>query len=159
MKKYLTFVAVMALVLMGCGKDVVEEDSANQTSSVLQIRTRSGSEAAVSYPVNVYVFQNDECKAVQVIGAADQALKLTLTEGDYSVFAIGGADAETYTLPAKEDATKTTPLTLNENKTLTDLMAASSTVTLIDGGSNTLTLGLERKVMLVQSITISKVRI
>ena len=157
MKKYLTFVAVMALVLMGCGKDVVEEGSASQTSSVLQIRTRSGSEAAVSYPVNVYVFQNDECKAVQVIGAADQALKLTLTEGDYSVFAIGGADAETYTLPAKEDATKTTPLTLNENKTLTDLMAASSTVTLIDGGSNTLTLGLERKVMLVQSITISKV--
>ncbi len=157
MKKYLTFVAVMALTLMGCGKDVVEEGSASQTSSVLQIRTRSGSEAAVSYPVNVYVFQNDECKAVQVIGAADQALKLTLTEGDYSVFAIGGADAETYTLPAKEDATKTTPLTLNENKTLTDLMAASSTVTLIDGGSNTLTLGLERKVMLVQSITISKV--
>lgn len=157
MKKYLTFVAVMALVLTGCGKDVVEENSASQTSSVLQIRTRSGSEAAVSYPVNVYVFQNDDCKAVQVIGAADQALKLTLTEGDYSVFAIGGADAETYTLPAKEDATKTTPLTLNENKTLTDLMAASSTVTLIDGGSNTLTLGLERKVMLVQSITISKV--
>ena len=157
MKKYLTFVAVMALVLMGCGKDVVEEGSASQTSSVLQIRTRSGSEAAVSYPVNVYVFQNDECKAVQVIGAADQALKLTLTEGDYSVFAIGGADAETYTLPAKEDATKTTPLTLNEGKSLTDLMAASSTVTLIDGGSNTLTLGLERKVMLVQSITISKV--
>lgn len=157
MKKYLTFVAVMALALMGCGKDVVEEDSASQTSSVLQIRTRSGSETAVSYPVNVYVFQNDECKAVQVIGAADQALKLTLTEGDYSVFAIGGADAETYTLPAKEDATKTTPLTLNEGKSLTDLMAASSTVTLIDGGSNTLTLGLERKVMLVQSITISKV--
>lgn len=157
MKKYLTFIAVMALVLTGCGKDVVEENSASQTSSVLQIRTRSGSEAAVSYPVNIYVFQNDDCKAVQVIGAADQALKLTLTEGDYSVFAIGGADAETYTLPAKEDATKTTPLTLNEGKSLTDLMAASSTVTLIDGGSNTLTLGLERKVMLVQSITISKV--
>lgn len=157
MKKYLTFVAVMALALMGCGKDVVEENSASQTSSVLQIRTRSGGEAAVSYPVNVYVFQNEECKAVQVIGDADQSLKLTLPEGDYSVYAIGGADAETYTLPAKEDATKTTPLTLNENKTLTDLMAASSTVTLIDGGSNTLTLGLERKVMLVQSITISQV--
>lgn len=156
MKKYLVFVAVMALVLTGCGKDVVE-DSVSQTSSVLQIRTRSGGEAAVSYPVNVYVFQNDECKAEQVIGDADQSLKLTLPEGDYSVFAIGGADAETYTLPAKEDATKTTPLTLNEGKSLTDLMAASSTVTLIDGGSNTLTLGLERKVMLVQSITISKV--
>lgn len=156
MKKYLTFVAVMALVLTGCGKDVVE-DSVSQTSSVLQIRTRSGGEAAVSYPVNVYVFQNDECKAVQVIGDADQSLKLTLPEGDYSVYAIGGADAETYTLPTKEDATKTTSLTLNEGESLTDLMAASSTVTLVDGGSNALTLGLERKVMLVQSITISKV--
>ena len=156
MKKYLAFVAIMALALSGCGKDVVE-DSVSPTSSVLQIRTRSGGEAAVSYPVNVYVFQNDECKAVQVIGDADQALKLTLPEGDYSVFAIGGADAETYTLPTKEDATKTTPLTLNEGKSITDLMAASSTVTLTDGGSNTLTLGLERKVMLVQSITISQV--
>lgn len=157
MKKYLTFVAVMALALMGCGKDVVEENSASQTSSVLQIRTRSGGEAAVSYPVNVYVFQNEECKAVQVIGDADQSLKLTLPEGDYSVYAIGGADAETYTLPTKEDVTKTTPLTLNEGESLTDLMAASSTVTLVDGGSNALTLGLERKVMLVQSITISQV--
>jgi hypothetical protein len=156
MKKYLAFVAVMALLLTGCGKDVVEE-SVSQTSSVLQIRTRSGGEAAVSYPVNVYVFQNDECKAVQVIGDADQSLKLTLPEGDYSVYAIGGADTETYTLPTKEDVTKTTPLTLNEGESLTDLMAASSTVTLVDGGSNALTLGLERKVMLVQSITISQV--
>lgn len=157
MKKYLAIVAVATLVLSGCGKDVVEEEPVSQTSSVLQIRTRSGGEAAVSYPVNVYVFQNDECKAVQVIGDAEQALKLTLPEGDYSVYAIGGADAETYTLPTKEDATKTTPLTLNEGKSLTDLMAASSTVTLIDGGANTLTLGLERKVMLVQSITISQI--
>ena len=94
MKKYLAFVAVMALLLTECGKDVVEE-SVSQTSSVLQIRTRSGDEAAVSYPVNVYVFQNDECKAVQVIGDADQSLKLTLPEVDYSVYAIGGADAET----------------------------------------------------------------
>ena len=157
MKKSLIFVAVMALVLMGCGKDVVEENSASQTSSVLQIRTRSGSEAAVSYPVNVYVFQNDECKAVQVIGDADQALKLTLPEGSYSVYAIGGADAETYTLPTKEDATTATPLTLNEGKSLTDLMGASSTVTLTDGGTNTLTLGLVRKVMLVQNVTIKNV--
>ena len=73
------------------------------------------------------------------------------------MYAIGGADAETYTLPTKEDVTKTTPLTLNEGESLTDLMAASSTVTLVDGGSNALTLGLERKVMLVQSITISQV--
>ena len=157
MKKSLIFVAVMALVLMGCGKDVVEENSASQTSSVLQIRTRSGGDAAVSYPVNVYVFQNDECKAVQVIGAADQALKLTLPEGSYSVYAIGGADAETYTLPTKEDATTATPLTLNEGKSLTDLMGASSTVTLTDGGINTLTLGLVRKVMLVQNVTIKNV--
>ena len=146
----------MSLVLMGCGKDVVE-DSVSQTSSVLQIRTRSGGDAAVSYPVNVYVFQNDECKAVQVIGDADQALKLTLPEGSYSVYAIGGADAETYTLPTKEEATTATSLTLNEGKSLTDLMGASSTVTLTDGGTNTLTLGLVRKVMLVQSITISQV--
>lgn len=159
MKKYLAIAAVSALVISGCGKDVVEDSFESQTSSVLQVRTRAGgeSEGTVSYPVNVYVFEEEVCKAVQIIGAEGQALSISLPEGDYSVFAIGGADAESYTLPTKEDATKTTPLTLNEGKSLTDLMAASSTVKLTDGGTNTLTLGLERKVMLVESVTISQV--
>jgi hypothetical protein len=41
------------------------------TNSVLQVRTRSGGsageEATVAYPIAVYVFAGEECKAVQTI--------------------------------------------------------------------------------------------
>ena len=46
---------------------------------------------------------------------------------------------------------------LKDGHALTDLMAAKANVTLIDGGTNTVTLGIERKVMLIQGITISKI--
>lgn len=69
----------------------------------------------------------------------------------------GTRAATDYTLPTKDNATTTTAITLKEGSANGDLMAASATVTLVDGGTNTVTLGLQRKVMLLQDITISKV--
>ena len=47
-------------------------------NSVLQVRTRSGGsvggEATVAYPIAVYVFSGEECRAVQTVGNADAAL-------------------------------------------------------------------------------------
>jgi len=111
----------------------------------------------VAYPVQVYVFQGDECQAVQTIGSAGQTLNVALTEGTYTVYAIGGASSADYTLPTKDDATTTTALTLKEGRTNGDLMTASATATLTDGGTNTVTLGLQRKSMLLQDVSISKV--
>lgn len=55
-------------------------------NSVLQVRTRSGGsaggEATVAYPVTVYVFAGEECKAVQTIGDEGQTLNIGLTEAD-----------------------------------------------------------------------------
>lgn len=48
-------------------------------------------------------------------------------------------------------------MTLKEGRTLTDLMAAQATATLVDGGTNTVTLGLQRKTMLIQDVTIKKI--
>lgn len=157
MKKSIVFTALIALVLTGCGKDVVE-DASEQASSVLKVRTRAGSDdVTVSYPVNVYVFQGDECKSVQTINDAETTLSLTLPEGTYTICAIGGSSSNAYTMPAAEDASTTTPITLKDGAELTDLMAAKTTVTLTDGETNTLTLGMERKVMSIESITISQV--
>lgn len=156
-KQHIAIAALMLLGLGGCSKEVVEENS-RQANATLQVRTRAaGDEATVSYPVSVYVFQNEECKAVQTIAAEGQSLNVALTEGTYQVFAIGGAGATDYDLPTKEDATTATAIALKEGRQLTDLMGARSTVTLTDGGTNTLTLGMERKVMLVQSVIINKV--
>ena len=159
------FVFMMAAAMMAaCSKDATEEMLGGETNnkaanSMLQVRTTRGAagDATISYPVQVYVFQGDECKAVQTIGDEGQTLNIALTEGTYSVYALGGASATDYALPAKEDATTTTAIALNEDCTMTDLMAASATATLVDGGTNTVTLGLQRKVMLIQDVTINKV--
>ena len=96
--------AVLGLTACEKGLDVVEDgmssDVGQVKNSVLQVRTRSGgsgSEATVAYPVTVYVFSGDECKAAQTIGDAH------------------------------------------------------------DGGTNTVTLGMTRKTMLIQRVEIKKV--
>ena len=145
-----------AVVLTACEKSIVDEEL-QTPNATLQVTTRGTNDAVVAYPVQVYVFQNDICRAVQTIGDAGQTLNIALTEGTYSVYAIGGAASASYNLPAKEDATTSTALTLKEGVSMTDLMAASATATLVDGGTNTVTLGLARKVMMIQDVEIKKI--
>ena len=148
---------LVAVGAAGCSKEVTEEQ-AIEASATLQVRTRAlDDDATVSYPVSVYVFQDEECKGMQTISAANQSLNMALTEGTYQVYAIGGAGSTDYELPAREDATTATAIALKEGRQLTDLMAARSTLTLTDGGTNTLTLGMERKAMLVQSVTVNRI--
>ena len=77
--KYLSLIA-SALAMLGltaCEKGFVDDVSdvapaGQAANSVLQVRTRSGGsvggEATVAYPVTVYVFSGEECRAVQTIG-------------------------------------------------------------------------------------------
>lgn len=130
------------------------------TNSVLQVRTRGTSpseEATIAYPVQVYVMQGDMCCAAQTIGDEGQTLNIDLMEGTYSVYAIAGASDTDYTLPTQSEVTSTSAITLKEGKAHGDLMAATATATLVDGGTNTVTLGLQRKTMLLQDVTIKKV--
>ena len=164
MKTKSLFASVLAVLgLTACEKTLdVGEDNASTgqvKNSVLQVRTRgaSGDGATVAYPVAVYVFQGDECKGVQTIGDEGQTLNIALTEGTYSVYAVGGVSASDYVLPTVSDALTTSAMALREGKELTDLMTASATVTLVDGGTNTVTLGMARKTMLIQDVTIKKV--
>ena len=155
------FIVVMAAaMLVACEKDVVDEATSNvarEANALLQVTTRGTNDATVAYPVQVYVFQGEECRAVQTIGDAGQTLEIPLVEGTYTVYAIGGASSSDYNLPTMDDAITTTALTLKEGRSLTDLMAASATATLVDGGTNTVTLGMTRKTMLIQDVTIKKI--
>ena len=143
----------------GLGNDIGNVGNEQVKNSVLQVRTRgaSGDGATVVYLVAVYVFEGDECKASQTIGDEGQTLNIALTEGTYSVYAVGGVSASDYVLPSVSDALTTSAIALQEGKELTDLMTASATVTLVDGGSNTVTLGMTRKTMQIQDVTIKKV--
>ena len=162
MNRKLLFWPLAAGLLTACEKGLVDDGAptGQVTNSVLQITTRSGGgadEATVAYPVQVYVFAGDECKAAQTIGDEGQTLNIGLTEGTYSVYAIGGASSSDYVLPSATDATVSSAITLKEGHSHGDLMAAQATATLVDGGTNTVTLGLQRKTMLLQDVTIKKV--
>ena len=138
MDKQILFASALAVLgLTACEKalvnDIADVGNGQVKNSLLQVRTRAGGlaseEATVSYPVAVYVFQGEECRAVQTIGDEGQALNISLTEGTYSVYAIGGASASDYVLPDADDATVTSAIVLKEGKTHGDLMAASTTAT------------------------------
>ena len=143
----------------GLGNDIGNVGNEQVKNSVLQVRTRgaSGDGATVAYPVAVYVFEGDECKASQTFGDEGQTLNIALTEGTYSVYAVGGVSSSDYVLPSVSDALTTSAIALQEGKKLTDLMTASAMVTLVDGGTNTVTLGMTRKTMQIQDVTIKKV--
>ena len=77
--------ALAVLGLTACEKGLVKDienvGSGQVNNSLLQMRTRNGGspdEATVSYPVTVYVFQGDECKAAQTIGDEGQTLNIPL---------------------------------------------------------------------------------
>ena len=165
MNKQILFASALAVLgLTACEKALVDdiEDVGNEQvkNSMLQVRTRAGGsadEATVAYPVAVYVFAGDECRAVQTIGDEGQALNIPLVEGTYSVYAIGGASVSDYVLPDASDALATSTIALREGHEHGDLMTASATATLVDGGTNTVTLGMMRKTMLIHDVTIKKI--
>lgn len=158
--------ALAMLGLTACEKGLDEgiadvAPAGQAAKSVLQVRTRSGGsageEATVAYPIAVYVFAGEECKAVQTIGDEGQTLNIPLVEGTYTVYAIGGASSSDYELPTQSEGTSTSPIMLKDGHSHGDLMTASATATLVDGGTNTVTLGMTRKTMLIQSVEIKKV--
>ena len=166
MKNLSLFASALAVLgLTACEKGLVEDiadvGNGQVKNSVLQVRTRSGGSsgdaATVAYPVTVYVFAGDECQAVQTIGDEGQTLNIPLVERTYSVYAVGGASASDYVLPDASDALATSAIALREGHEHGDLMAASATAMLVDGGTNTVTLGMARKTMLVQDVTIKKI--
>lgn len=107
--------------------------------------------------MTVYVFSGEEYRAVQTIGDEGQTLNIPLVEGTYTVYAIGGASSSDYVLPTQSEGTSTSPIMLKDGHSHGDLMTASATATLVDGGTNTVTLGMTRKTMLIQSVEIKKV--
>ena len=166
MKNLSLFASALAVLgLTACEEtlvdDIADVGDGQVKNSLLQVRTRAGGvasdEATVSYPVAVYVFQDEECRAVQTIGDEGQTLNIPLVEGTYSVCAVGGASVSDYVLPDASDALATSTIALREGHEHGDLMTASATATLVDGGTNTVTLGMTRKTLLIQDVTIKKV--
>ena len=166
MKQHMFLKAMLWLLVpvsfFSCEKFSEDELFENkEANSTLVIHTRAAAgenEGTISYPVNVYVFdESDRCVEVSSIGSGEEELSMDLPEGTYDIYAVAGAAEEAYDLPTKENATKETVVSLKEGYGHGDLMTAHNKVVLTFGEENSLTLTLERKVMLLESVTISNV--
>ncbi|MDO4159253.1 MAG: FimB/Mfa2 family fimbrial subunit [Prevotellaceae bacterium] len=160
--KFSLLLFVTAVLITSCSKTVIDE-VAEEANSTLIIRTRASvgdntsTEATISYPVNVYVFNSsDVCVDIQTISSEGEELTLQLPKGTYNVYAIAGADNTNYNLP-ETNITKGTAISLKEDCSHNDLMSAYSNVVLTEGDANTLTLSLERKVMLIEKIVMNNI--
>ncbi len=155
---------IVLLTMFSCEKfsDIENEENA-VTNSTLTIRTRvdgnlDGDNPEVSYPVNIYVFDSrNVCVAVTEIPDGESDISMNLSEGNYNVYAVAGADSQSYDLPTKDTASKTSVIALKPGMSHGDLMTAHNTVSLEYNEVNTLTLSLERKVMLLQEVEIYNV--
>lgn len=158
MKSFIRLALGLAILcFFACEKAVSLEDYTDAANATLYVRTMAVStseEEDISYPIQVYVFSGQKCAALQTIADESQTLSIPLVEGNYSVLAIGGASSDTYSLPTQANAAPSMEITLQEGKSHADLMLAKSNVTLVDGGTNTLTLAMERKVMQLQSVVL-----
>ena len=161
-------IASVTLSVFSCAKyvDVETPEEAQEQNSKLTVKTRATGDdgeltedkSEISYPVNVYVFDDkDECVALMSIASDQEVLSTELTAGKYEVYAIAGADENSYELPTVENATKESVITLREGQEHKDLMVANDSVDIAAGEDCNITLSLTRKVMLLESIKISKV--
>lgn len=162
LKFNLLLLCAVVATLFSCEKYNVDEFFNKEANSVLNIKTRASAagettESKISYPINIYIFYENSCVETTSIESGNSSISLKLPEGNYEVYAIAGADAENYNLPTKDNATKEYLISLKADKTHGDLMTAKNNITLAYGEENTLTLSLERKVMLLENVSIKNV--
>lgn len=163
-----TILRFMSLIFVtslcwSCSKDVAsyeEIDDSAAGSTVLRVKTRAadGSDASVSSPINIYVFDSkDKCVAYNQIGSAGSDASFKLAAGDYKVYSVAGADAEAYEIPTMENATIESVVSLKADKNHGDLMTAQNQVTLQNDIDSDVPLAMERKVLMLSGVTVNDV--
>ena len=147
------------MTLCSCSKEVMNNNWMERNSR-LTVLTRSdekNGDKVIATPMRIYVFNGEEqCVTTQTLGEADTSFTIKLTEGEYDVYAIGGADDDRLTLPTLENAEKTSVISPKEGKMYGDLMTAHAAVT-VTKENNALTLEMKREVCQIVSITIMDV--
>lgn len=154
------------ITLASCEKVYVAEDdtggSGTSTRGSLVVRTAANVDDGtdgddyVSYPVSVYVIDaGGKCVGLQEIASASDELDMELEAGTYDLCAVAGTG--NYDLPAKDNATKETAISLKSGMGHGDLMTAHNSVVMAKGEENRLTLQLQRRVMQMQSITLNNI--
>ena len=157
-KFLLLAVAGGVTMLTSCYKDASEEQEEAIPNSTLHILTRAdGDEGGASQAGRIYIFKDDNCIDMLTISEETSSPETRLPAGTYDVYAVVAEDDDRYVLPTKADATTQSVITLGEGKAMGDLQMKHQQVTLVDGEDQQLSLVLERKVLMVNQVSISQV--
>ena len=158
LKFLLLAVAGGVTMLTSCYKDASEEQEEAIPNSTLHILTRAdGDEGGASQAGRIYIFKDDKCIDMLTISEETSSPETRLPAGTYDVYAVVAEDDDRYVLPTKADATTQSVITLGEGKAMGDLQMKHQQVTLVDGEDQLLSLVLERKVLMVNQVSISQV--
>lgn len=157
-KKASILLCLLLLGLSACEQGIETVNPATPDSRIT-LTTRSGNDDnQVSYPVSVYLFDSDSrCLELRTLQSSDESLTYNLASGSYSFYAIGGADADVYDLPAAANASSSSEICLKDGQVHGDLMTAHCDVALSADDDNTLALTMQRKVLMVQSVRLEKI--
>lgn len=157
-KLMLLAVAGGAAVLTSCYKDIAEEQAEAIPTSTLHILTRAeGDEGGAAQAGRIYIFKGNNCIDMLTISEEASTPETRLPAGTYDVYAVVAEDDDRYVLPTKTEATKQSVITLDEGKVMGDLQMNHQQVNLEDGEDQELNLGMERKVLMVNQVTINNV--
>lgn len=152
--------ASVALLLSGCAKEIEYENNVSDAPlGTLSVGTRATDNGNVSYPVNVYVFDDDgACAATATLASSSDGLSIYLPIGNYSVRAVGGASPDDYELPTKDNAVYNSPVTLLPGHGHGELMTAAQALVKVSADeTNDISLSMSRRVMQLSSVTMKDV--
>lgn len=157
-------IAFVTLFVLSCAKDSTYDDgqSIGKGNVVLRVKTKGASTSSTSMtvasPINIYVFDAiGKCTAYQQVASESTSADFKLDAGQYTIYAVAGADGESYNLPTTDNATTETIFSLKTGKSHGDIMCASGTATLVKGQETELTMTMTRKVWMLRSISITDV--
>lgn len=147
------------VLLTSCEKELIQENAsaAGEQQSMTILTRGTGSDAKISYPVNMYVMNSSGACVKKETLTEGNALSLSLPVATYQVYAVAGAAEWDYDLPTVATARTDYAIALKDGAVHADLMTAGSAFEVSKDGANTLTLDLQRKVMLIQNVTINDV--
>lgn len=145
--------ALFSIILFGaCNSNELEDEVVDANTGTFTVRTRStGTEAKVSYPLVLYVFNASKCCVAQSVQSESENVVMSLPAGEYTIYAIGGVD--NLSLPEIDNAQSTSLLELKSaGQAYGDLMAAHNSVSVVAGKSQDVNLQMERKVMQLDKV-------
>lgn len=158
-KTKIALLCMTSWALGACEKELVSDEPIDTESSVSVITRSINEEETISLPVDLYVFNYESKEFIrhERITDKESPFSFSLPKGNYSVYAIGGANEDLYIFPKDEEVTEESEIVLKKEKEHADLMTTHKNIELSEEKNYELTLNMERQVVELSDVTIQDI--